>query len=307
MKEQQGQFPSATGQHVFYRVWEPETKPKAVLQIIHGMAEHSARYTEFATYMCGQGFVVAANDHPGHGVTGEKAGKVGFFDEKQGWNNVVRDIIYFNTQLHTRYHIPVIILGHSMGSFLARHLMIIKPDIADRWILSGTGYYNLLMRVGGFMLANLSLYFKAPQDKAGLLHALSFGAYNKKFSDEESKNAWLCSDENVLKAYNKDNLCGFVASSGFYRDLLYGINIIHKKKNLKKMRTDLKVFLISGQDDPIGNFGKGVKKVKALFEKYGLKPEIMLYPNMRHEVLNEKGKSMVCKDVLDFCSRAINN
>jgi alpha-beta hydrolase superfamily lysophospholipase len=89
--------------------------------------------------------------------------------------------------------------------------------------------------------------------------------------------------------------------------LLYGINISHKKKNLKKMRTDLKVFLISGQDDPIGNFGKGVKKVKALFEKYGLKPEIMLYPNMRHEVLNEKGKSMVCKDVLDFCSRAINN
>ncbi|MFO7791289.1 MAG: alpha/beta hydrolase [Bacteroidota bacterium] len=306
MKEQQGQFPSTTGQHIFYRLWEPDTKPQAVLQIIHGMAEHSGRYEEFAAYMCGQGFVVAANDHPGHGITGKKAGKMGFFDEKQGWNNVVRDLIHFNEQLQASYQSPVIILGHSMGSFMARHLMIIRPDLAAHWILSGTGYFNMLARTGGFAMANLSLFFKDPQDKAGLLHKMSFESYNKKFLSENMPNAWLSTDKNVVKAYQGDELSGFVASSGFYRDLLYGINIIHKKKNLKKMPADLTVFLISGQDDPIGNFGKGVKKVKALFEKYGLKPEMMLYPNMRHEVLNEKGKSMVWKDVLDFCIRAIS-
>ncbi|MFW5805735.1 MAG: alpha/beta hydrolase [Bacteroidales bacterium] len=301
MKEQQGQFPSATGQHVFYRIWEPATKPVAVLQIIHGMAEHSARYSEFAEFMCNHGFVVAANDHPGHGVTGAKSGKMGFFDEKQGWNNVVRDLIYFNNQLHTRYNVPVSILGHSMGSFLARHLMIVQSGIAERWILSGTGYYNLFMRVGGFMLANLSLYFKDPQDKAGLLHALSFDGFNKRFADEDIKNAWVCSDKNVIIAYNNDHLCGFVASSGFYRDLLYGINFIHKKTSLKKMPSSLDVLLISGANDPVGNFGKGVKKTKSLFEKYGLKPKLKLYEDMRHEVLNEKEKQKVWNDVLDFC------
>jgi alpha-beta hydrolase superfamily lysophospholipase len=303
MTEHQGRFPSATGQHVFYRVWMPESEPKAVLQIIHGMAEHSARYAPFAEYMCKHGFIVAANDHPGHGVTGSEAGKTGYFDEKNGWNKVCQDLKRFNEQLREVHKLPVFILGHSMGSFFARCLMIRYPKMAKAWVLSGTGNFTLAERVGGFALANLSLFFKDPEQKAGFLHKLSFGAYNKKFKDEDSDFAWICSDKSVVEAYTKDPWCGFVASGAFYRDLLYGINIIHKTKELRKLPPKLPVLLISGKDDPVGNYGIGVKKVKRRFEKFGIYPDLMIYPDLRHEVLNEKGKALVWRDVLDFLER----
>jgi len=303
MTEHQGRFPSATGQHVFYRVWMPESEPKAVLQIIHGMAEHSARYASFAEYMCKHGFIVAANDHPGHGVTGSEAEKTGYFDEKNGWNKVCQDLKRLNEQRRETHKLPVFILGHSMGSFFARCLMIRYPKMAKAWVLSGTGNFTLAERVGGFALANLSLFFKDPEQKAGFLHKLSFGAYNKKFKDEDSEFAWICSDKSVVGAYTKDSWCGFVASGAFYRDLLYGINIIHKTKELRKLPPKLPVLLISGKDDPVGNYGIGVKKVKRRFEKFGIYPDLMIYPDLRHEVLNEKGKALVWRDVLDFLER----
>src|SRR6056297_3577779 len=135
MKEFHGRFPSETGQNIFYRIWKPDGKIKATIQIIHGMAEHSLRYSEFAEFMCKNGYIVAANDHPGHGVSGKDADAIGYFDEKQGWNKVCNDLEKFNQQLKAGYDKPVIIIGHSMGSFFARSMMFRSPKMADKWIL----------------------------------------------------------------------------------------------------------------------------------------------------------------------------
>jgi alpha-beta hydrolase superfamily lysophospholipase len=300
MKEHKGQFPSNTGQHIFYRIWEPEEAPKAVVQIIHGMAEHSARYADFAEFLCENGFVVAAEDHAGHGKTAQESGKYGFFDERFGWDKVYSDLIRFNRQLKDTYNLPVFILGHSMGSFFTRALMIKNPEIANAWIVSGTGNFTLLERLGGSALANLSLLFRKTEEPAKLMHNMSFGAYNKRFKSEQNEYAWLCTDKDVVKKYSEDKYCGGVFSTAFYRDLLYGVNMINKKKELHKIPADTNIFMISGGDDPVGNYGEGVKKVYNRFCSLGLKPKITIYPDMRHEILNEKNKTIVWIDVLKW-------
>ena len=204
MENHIGSYPSQTGQQIYYRIWTPEKEARAVVQIIHGMAEHSARYENFAAFLCSHGFVVAADDHAGHGKTAEDSGKYGYFDEKYGWNKVSEDLFRFNQQLRDTYNLPVIILGHSMGSFFARTLMIRNPEIAECWILSGTGNFTLAERYSGFFLANFSLFLKNPDAPAGFMHKLSFGAYNKRFKAEKNEYAWLSTDPEIVTQYTED-------------------------------------------------------------------------------------------------------
>ncbi len=302
MKTHVGSFPSQTRQQIAYYIWTPEKPAKAVLQIIHGMAEHSSRYHDFAEFLCNQGYIVAADDHAGHGQTAKQSEKYGYFDEKEGWNKVSQDLIRFNQQLHDVYKLPVFVLGHSMGSFFARTLMIRKPDMAKAWILSGTGNFTLIERLGGFALANLSLFFKNPDAPAGFMHKLSFGAYNNKFKAENSEYAWLSTDKSIVEAYEKDPYCGGVFSGAFYRDLMYGVNFIHNRSDLKKIPINTRICIFSGKDDPVGNYGKGVAKVHRKFLDLGLKSELKVYPGMRHEILNETQRQVVYDDILECLS-----
>lgn len=298
MKTQIGSFPGQTGQQVYYHLWTPEQEPKAVVQILHGMAEHAERYTDFANFLCKNGYIVAADDHAGHGKTAKESGKYGFFDEKEGWNKVADDLIRFNQQLKDLYKLPIVILGHSMGSFFARTLMIRHPEMADKWMLSGTGNFLFIERVGGFAIANLSLFFKNPEAPAGFMHKLSFGAYNKKFKAEDNEYAWLSTDKEIVEKYDKDPYCGGIFSGAFYRDLMYGVNYISSSKSLKQIPKGTKVHIFSGEDDPVGNYGVGVKKVYRSFQKLELDVKLTLYPGMRHEILNETNRLQVYEDML---------
>lgn len=294
-----GSYPSQTGQQIFYHIWIPKQPAKAVLQIIHGMAEYSARYREFAEFLCKHGYIVAAEDHPGHGKTAKQSGKYGYFDEKEGWNKVTQDLLRFNQQLHDVYKLPVFVLGHSMGSFFARTLMIRNPEVAKFWIICGTGNFLVLERYLGFALANFSLFFKNPDAPAGFMHSISFGAYNKEFKDENSELAWLSSNKEIVQAYEKDPFCGGVFSCAFYRDLMYGIDFIHTRRNLKEIPKNTRIAIFSGLEDPVGNYGKGVTKVYNRFLDLGLKVNMKLYPGMRHEILNEIDKEKVYQDICD--------
>jgi alpha-beta hydrolase superfamily lysophospholipase len=307
MKTLYGRYPSLTGQQIFYRIWEPESEAKAIVQIIHGMAEHSERYDEFARFLCENGYIVAADDHAGHGRTAEDSGKYGFFDEKFGWEKVVTDLSNFNRQLAHSYELPIIILGHSMGSFLTRNLMINQPDIAFAWILSGTGTFSLIERWGGYALANINLFFKQPDKPARFLDKVSFGSYNKRFKADKSNYAWVCSNKDVVDAYEKDPYCGGVFSGAFFRDLLYGVNKIHARNSLKKLKKGMLLLIATGMEDPVGKYGKSGKALLNKYLKIGLKANLLEYKGMRHEILNETNKDQVYQDMLNWMENLFPN
>ena len=259
-------------------LWKPEGEPKAVVQLIHGIAEHIGRYDEFANFLTQHGYVVAADDHMGHGGSVEN-GLKGYFSG--GWLSAVEDEKRLHDKISEQYpHLPYDILGHSMGSFLLRTYLYTYPDAVDKAVISGTGWEDpMKVRMG-------KLVCKLEQARIG------------------ETNAWICSDDAVVAAYDADPLCGFDATVGLARDLLTGVGMNEQPENLDKMNKQLPVLFISGCKDPVGGMAKGVLKCIDAFKRSGMKDiTIKLYPEGRHEMLNERNKAEVYQDVLDWLDR----
>lgn len=274
-----------------YHIWEPEGKVKAVLHLQHGMAEHSARYDEFAKHLTSKGIKVYAQDHRGHGYTGEKE-LLGFFAEENGWSLVVSDALELSKKIALdNPNLPFFLMGHSMGSFIARVLMAQNPDLYDAAVIMGTGAGLGIKGIVGKLIAKNSIKKHGPHFLSKKLDNLSFGSYNKKFDKEGSSFQWLSRDEKEVEKYEKDHWCGFICSTSFYYDMITGISMANDLDLARKVSPSLPVLIISGDDDPVGNFGKGVKKVKSFYEKAGLnKVDLKLVEKGRHEILNEIDK-----------------
>lgn len=298
---------SLSGQKLHTLVWSPE-KPRAIVQIVHGMAEHIARYDEFARWLCEKGIAVIGHSHLGHGLTAASAEDFGFIANKDGWLRLVDDVHVVRTAAQELFPgLPHILLGHSMGSFVTR-TYITRPEAAglEGVVISGTGNMPGAVVGAGNFVASIIQIFKGKRHRSALMNAMSFGSYNNAFKPTRTESDWLSRNEENVDKYVADPMCGFCFTLRAFRDLFYGLSYIGNKKNIAKMRKSLPCMFIAGQLDPVGNNGKGVVQVADMFRKAGMTDvRVELYDNDRHEVLNEIDRETVYNDVYGFIGRFI--
>lgn len=297
-------FPSCDGQHqIFARQWLPESgQPRAVVQLVHGVSEYIDRYTPVARFLTQHGFAVVGSDHLGHGRTAQGPEEYGFFRERDGWHTVAGDVRRLRMLTGQKHpDLPYFILGHSMGSFLTRTYLIDWPGTVTGAILSGTGQEPPALVSLGWHMANTVCKTSGPRSHNKLVERLSFGSYNKQFSPNRTRADWISRDEAVVDAYIADPLCDFLPSAGMFRDMMEGLQYISRGGNLKKMDPKTPVLFISGDRDPVGQNGKGVEKVAGFFRQAGTEDvTVKLYPEGRHEIMNELNRAEVFGDILSW-------
>ncbi|MBE7005295.1 MAG: alpha/beta hydrolase [Ruminococcaceae bacterium] len=293
-------FPSSDGITKIHAIeWTPEGEPKGVYQIAHGVAEYALRYEPFAEFLTGKGFVVVANDHIGHGLSVAEGAAPLYFGEKDGWTHVVDDMYALRNLSSQKYPgVPYFLMGHSMGSFLARTFLIRYPGKVHAAVIMGTGQQPGFMVAGG-KLAAAVFGKKGGFDKFNAtVDNLAFGAYNKPFEPKRTSFDWLSANTENVDRYIADPLCGGQTTVGLFRDMLGGIGFISKASNLAKMDKNTPVLFISGAMDPVGDLGKGTTKAYESFKKAGVRDvSLKLYPGLRHEILNEKEADQVRADI----------
>ena len=273
-------FKSFDGKEIYVHEWLNVQNPKGVVQIVHGMTEHAARYAPFAAYLNEHGYLVVADDHRGHGKTDPDS--LGFCPGDM-FADTVKDEAALTDHYKSLYPgLKYFLFGFSYGSFLAQSYIGKYGDKLDGAVIGGSNHKKDFEVYLGSVVAHL----KGAKKPAKLIEKLSFGAYAKKFADRQ----WLSADADNNGTYAQDPFCGFTCSNRFYRDFFKGLKSLYTKKYIAGLKKDLPVLLVSGKDDPVGNMGKGVKKLHKFYtEKAGMKNvELVLFENSRHEFLNEK-------------------
>ena len=278
--------------------WTPEESPKAVVQIVHGIAEFIERYDEFAAYLNGLGFLVVAEDHMGHGQSVGENGIQGYFHG--GWFTAVEDTMTLLRETQAAYpDIPYVLFGHSMGSFMARTILCKYPDSGiSAAVICGTGWQPaaLLPPVTRFIEA---VCRKDGEDKpSAFLENLVFGSYNRRVEHPRTAYDWLSRDAKIVDAYIAHPMCGFTPTAGLLREMMKGLTYIEKPAHLEAMKKDLPVFFVAGGDDPVGSYGKGVRHTVSQFRKAGMTDvSCRIYPLCRHEILNEINRQEIFEDI----------
>lgn len=291
-------FDSCGAGQIHYCRWSPVGEPKAILQIVHGIAEFVERYDEFANYLTSQGYLVVAEDHMGHGKSINGDGIQGYFHG--GWFNAVADTYHLLEMTKAEYpDVPYILFGHSMGSFMARTILCKYPDsgIAAA-IICGTGWQPAFAIPGLLKVMDRVCAKTGETNPNETIHKMIFGGYNNKVEHKRTDFDWLTRDNAIVDAYIAHPLCGFVASCGLLRDMMQGILYVEQPKNLAHMKKDLPLFFIAGAADPVGSYGKGVRQAAAAYEKAGMEQvTTKIYPLCRHEILNEINRVEVYEDI----------
>ena len=273
-------FQSFDGKEIFVREWTDVENPKGIVQIVHGMVEHSLRYDAFAHFLNGHGYLVVADDHRGHGETDKDS--LGYCAGNM-FADTVRDEGAITDYYKEKYpDLKYFVFGFSYGSFLTQSYISKYGDKIDGAVIAGSNHKKDFEVYLGSLVSHL-----APAKKpAKFIEKLSFGAYAKKFKDGE----WLSIDAENNSAYHADKYCSFTCSNRFYRDFFKGLKSLYTKKYIAGLKKDLPVLLASGKDDPVGNMSKGVEKLYKFYtQKAGMQNvQIKLFENSRHEFLNEK-------------------
>lgn len=296
-------FPSADGKTAIHAVeWLPESEIVAVLQIVHGVSEYILRYEPFAEYLAQRGFVVIGHDHLGHGDSVAEGAPRLYFGPKGSWNWVVEDIYALRQLAGKRYpDIPYFLLGHSMGSFLARTYLIRYPGTVSGAVIMGTGQMSPALIAGGKAVAITEGKRIGEENPSPIVTKLSFGTYNKIFAPNRTDFDWLSVNEENVDRYIADPLCGSNASIGLFREMLGGMSFIAKPENVRKMNLNTPILFISGEMDPVGDCGKGVKRAYDSFCKAGMRDvSLKIYPGLRHEILCETEWETVFQDTYDW-------
>lgn len=306
---QEFRFPSADGTTTLYgRTWAPEHgAPRAVLQLVHGIAEHIGRYDRFARFMSDHGYLVCAEDHLGHGNTPENAEDLGYTADKDGWVKMTDNVSALHERIAPQYPgIPYFILGHSMGSFLTRSYLIRYPGTVDACALLGTGQQPESVLKAGLAACRLEQIRLGKRGRSKLLQSLCFGAYNSQFKPNRTESDWVCSVDEVVDAYIADPFCQVMPTVTLMRDMLTGIRFNQQAENLAKMDKTTPVFFLSGDQDPVGSNGKGVRAAYQSFLDAGCgHVRLKLYPGGRHEMLNEHNWQDVYDELLSWFDQQI--
>ncbi len=299
-------FPVRKNTKIHCCQWVPEGKVRGVIQIVHGIAEYGARYDELARVFADHGFVVVAEDHMGHGGSISEEIPQGCFAD--GWLTAVSDTYRLLCMTKEEYpDVPYIIYGHSMGSFMTRTLLYTYPNAGlSAAVISGTGWMPPVILKTGRAVCGMEAKKKGEQNTSPLINKLMFGSYNKGFENPRTPFDWLSRDEKEVDKYIADPLCGFDASIGLAREMLGGMLMNQDRKNLEKMPKDLPILFVSGEADPVGGNGKGVRQAYEAFNKIGMKDvTLKLYPEGRHEMHNEINRAELHADVLAFLDRVL--
>ncbi len=285
---------------------------RGVVQIAHGISEHVERYRPFMEFLAAKGFVSAGNDHCGHGGSVRSENEKGVFPENDGWNKVTADMASLHDIMAEEYKEQIsggakyIMFGHSMGSFLLRTYMIKYPDKYDMAIISGTGHQNPLLVTAGNVIAKMTVKMKGFDSDGSSLQSLTMGGYLKKIENPKTPFDWLSRDDASVNKYAEDPMCGFTAKAGVYADMLAGIKFVTNQNNISMVPKDKPVYFVSGDQDPVGDYGKGVKKAAECFRKAGIKDvTLKLYEGGRHEMLNEINKDEVMNDISEWLDRRV--
>ena len=296
-------FLSSDGKTMLYaREYLPEGEAVGIVQIVHGIAEHIARYDNFASFLADCGYIVIAHDQLGHGKSAPDEEHLGFFSEEAGWEKAVQDIHALHDKTAARYPgKPYFLFGHSMGSFLTRTYLIRFRAGLDGAVISGTGHQSAALVAAGKAMSALDIRRHGATHKSDFLNKMAFGNYNDKLENVRTVSDWLSRDEAAVDLYNEDPLCGFVPTAGLLHDMMSGIEFITKPKNIARMKKDLPILFVSGDCDPVGEQGRGVIRAYKHFLKAGMKDVTMkLYHGGRHEMLNEINRDEVYDDILNW-------
>ena len=276
-------------------------RPRGIIVISHGMAEHASRYARFAASAVEEGYAVLAGDHRGHGATAAPGG-FGFVAEKGGWERVVADMgTVLDAARRAWPDVPVFLMGHSWGSFLARDLAARRGGELAGLILLGTGSgTGALTRPAAAVCAGESR-LRGPRHPSRLLNALAFGPYQRHFAPNRTEADWISRDAKEVDRYVADPWCGFVCTSSFFRDLVAGQGVVNTASHAAAVPAELPMLLASGDRDPVGAMGRGVQRAATLYRRAGVREvSVLLYPGGRHELLNETNRDQVTGDILTW-------
>lgn len=296
--------PSSDGIHNLSGVvYLPDGEVKGLFQVVHGMTEYVERYDRFLTDMAKNGYIAFGYDHLGHGKTVNNDSELGYIAKKKGWELLAKDVKVYSDAVRQRFgneDMPLCIMGHSMGSFISR-LAAEKFVTPRSLIIMGTGGPNPAAGIG-IALVEIIKRFKGDKHFSKLIDNIAFGSYNKRFGGNipEDPKLWLTNDENVRKKYYADPYCMFNFSVSAMGDLIRLIKYTNSDKWYKNISESLPMLLLSGADDPVGNYGKGIKIVETRLRKYEKKVDSKLYQGARHEILNDFTYEEVCSDILKF-------
>ena len=295
------EFTSFDGKNIYVHEWTDVKEPKGVVQIVHGMAEHAARYDPFARFLNDHGYVVIADDHRGHGLTDRET--LGYCK-----GNMFADTLKDEASLTDFYRrkyagLPYFLFGFSYGSFIAQAYLGQYGDKLDGIVIGGSNHKKDFEVYLGSFVAGMGCIFGAKKPSK-LIEKLSFGAYAKKFENGQ----WLSNDLSNNLGYDQDPLSGFTCSNRFYKDFFKGLRGLYTKKYAMGLPRELPVLLISGADDPVGDMGKGVKKLAAYYREQGMKNlRMVLFEKSRHEFLNERdGREEKWGTVLSFFDKVFD-
>jgi alpha-beta hydrolase superfamily lysophospholipase len=295
-------FLSDDGIRLFRREWIPASAPKALVHLAHGLGEHSARYDSLARILARSGYIVFAHDHRGHGETAGSAENLGFFAEKNGWMRAVEDLrLILEDERNKHEGLPLILFGHSMGSFMAQHMMYSCGDRFDACILSGsTGEAGLRVHILRLVAAAERARL-GPRGRSKLMHGLSLANANRAFRPLRTDFDWLSRDQEAVSAYVADPWCGFVGTTSLWLDLLDGALFITDPANRNKAPRDMPIYIFAGTKDPVSY---GCRALEALVKAYrarGMKKvDYRFYPEGRHEMLNELNREEVIGDLASW-------
>jgi len=268
------------------------------------MVEYIDRYKPFAEYLNNKGYLVVGHSHLGHGASVRSQADWGYFAKKDSSNVLIKDMHTLRTIIQKENaEIPYFMLGHSMGSFLLRRYVTVYHKNLQGAIVMGTGCIPDMLSKSGKLLCSVMSVFFGWKHRSKFVNSLTFSGPYKKFDMEgkDPENNWLCRDPEIVKKYYGEPKCRFVFTLNGFHMLLDTVYYVNQVENVKKTPVNLPIFLVSGQDDPVGDLGEGVKKVHQLYRKAGLKDvTCKLYENDRHEILNELDKEVVYSDIVNW-------
>lgn len=299
MKTEEFSFISDDGKSVHVYHWSPESAAKACVLVAHGMAEHAARYARFAERLTAAGYEVWAPDHRGHGKTAAE-GELGWLADRDGFRRVVEDLHGLSARIKAdRPGKKLFLFGHSWGSFLSQGFILLYGSDLAGCVLCGTAGDGGAVIKAGRAIAAIGCALKGQRSKAPLMNSMSFGSYNKAFMPVRTEFDWLSRDRAEVDKYIADPLCGFLCTYGFFRDLLGGFAWIHSPEAMSNVPKSLPVLMIAGQKDPVGAAGGSFDWLYGRYASLGVSDlGKKLYPDGRHEVLNDTCRDEASTDVI---------
>lgn len=289
---------------IFVHSWTVDN-PRKVLLIAHGMAEHGARYAPLAAFLNTHGVAVYAIDHRGHGKSAKTEDEIGHFTSNpndNGWEKLISDLNTVTTHLRTLYPtIALVLLGHSMGSFISIGYAIRYGNQLNALILSGSNSSSTLTYYAARTVARIESRRQGVRGKSDLIYFLSFGSFNKKFEPARTKFDWLSRDTSQVDIYINDRFCGFQISNQSWVDLLGGLIEISQRENLARIPSQLPIYIFGGANDPVGAFGKGLQRLADELNATATRNlKLKIYPEGRHEMINETNKEQVYSDIIGW-------